>query len=201
MSLRPTYRCLVCLLSVMVVCFLIFGCDLTRSKITIKRFAPEGEVPRKTNFTITFSDNVVPPESVDVWIGCDFLKIDPPLEGTCKWISQRELRFYPEEQLRPSTEYRLEVLPGIVKSRKLSLSGKRSFLFHTARIRVEVFTHDYRIDEMQPGMANLYITFEFNYEISPSDLEERLKIRFDKGDIIKYTIEQKTPSRILTAMS
>jgi hypothetical protein len=201
MSQKSTCRYLVCLLSLLLVCFLIFGCDLTRSKITIKRFAPSGEVSRKTNFTITFSDNVVPQESVDVWIGCEHLEIDPPLEGTCKWISRKELRFYPEEQLRPSTEYRLEVLPDVVKSKEQSLSGKRSFLFHTARIRVEVFTHDYRIDEMHPGMANLYVTFEFNYEISPSDLAERLKVRFDEGDIIKYKIEQKTPSRILTAVS
>jgi len=78
---------------------------------------------------------MVPPESVDVWIEPDFLKIQPLLEGKCKWISQKELRFYPEEQLRPSTEYLLEVLQDIVKSKDKRLSGKRSFQFHSVRNR------------------------------------------------------------------
>lgn len=199
MRVRLTYGYILCVLALG--CLLFVACGAGKSKITIERFTPVGEVDLKTNFTITFSDDVVPAESVDVWIDCDFLRIEPPLEGTCKWISQKELRFYPEEQLRSSTQYRLDVLPAIVRWEDKRLTGKRSFEFHTARIRVEKYTHYHLIDEIKPGMANLYLTLEFNYEISPADLEERLKIRFEKGDYISYTIEQKTPSRVLTAVS
>lgn len=201
MAQRLIPRWLVGILILAAFCILIWGCGLTKSKITIKRFAPEGEVPGKTNFTITFSGSVISPESVDVWMSCDFLKIEPPLEGMCKWISPEELRFYPEEQLHPSTEYRLEVSPEVVSSKGQRLSGERTFSFHTARFRVEKFMHDHQIDEMKPGMVNLYVTLEFNYEISPQDLQEKLKIRFEKGDHIGFQIEQKAPSRVLTAVS
>jgi len=144
---------------------------------------------------------MVPPESVDVWIEPDFLEIEPPLEGKCKWNSQKELRFYPEEQLQPSTEYLLEVSQKIVKSKDKRLSGKRSFQFQSARITVDKYTHEYRIDEKKPGLANLYITLEFNYEIPPSDLQDKLRIRFEKGEDINFKIEQKNASRILTAVS
>jgi len=201
MFTKSIRRLLPYVLTLVVFGFLSAGCDWTKSKITIKRFSPEGEVLPKTNFTIAFSDNVVPPESVDVWIDCAFLKIRPPVEGVCKWISRKELRFYPEEQLRPSTEYVLKVSTDIVREKDKRLVGKTSFEFITARINVEGYTHHHRVDEMKPGWANLYVTLEFNYEISPSDLESRLRIRFEKGKDIPYRIEQKTPSRILTAVS
>ncbi len=201
MFTRLIQRYLACLFLLAVAGCLLLGCSLTKSKITIKRFTPEGQVPRKTNFTITFSEDMVPPESVDVWTDCDFLKIEPPLEGTCKWISASDLRFYPEQQLRPSTEYHLSVSPEVVKAEGRRLSGQTSFAFYTERIRVARFSHDFRVDEVKPGMANLYVTLEFNYEISPSDLEQRLGLRFEKGDHISFQIEQKGPSPILTAVS
>jgi len=201
MVAKSTCKQVVYFSALVTLCLFFSGCAWIKPKITIKRFVPEGEVSRKTNFTITFSENIVPPESVDVWIEPDFLRIQPLLEGKCKWISQKELRFYPEEQLRPSTEYLLEVLQDIVKSKDKRLSGKRSFQFHSVRIAVDKYTHEYRIDEKKPGLANLYITLEFNYEIPPSDLQDKLKIRFEKGEIIDYKIEQKNPSRILTAVS
>jgi len=176
-------------------------CDWAGSKITVKRFSPEGEVPQKTNFTITFSEEVVPPESVDVWMEPDYLEIRPALEGKCKWISESELRFYPEELLRPSTQYSLKISPKLVKPTGKWLSCKKSYEFYTARIRVVNYTHRYVTDETTPGLAGLFVTVEFNYEIPPSDLGERLKIRFAGGREIDYRIEQNAPSRVLTAVS
>ncbi len=198
---KLNYKPLVCLVPLMILCWLIMGCDWTKSKTTIKRFSPEGEVSQKTNFTIIFSETMVPAESVDVWIECDVIKVDPPLEGRCKWISQKELRFYPEEQLRPSTRYLLQVLPTIVKVEDRRLSGKRSFEFYTSRINVINYSREYRIDEKKPGLANLHVTLEFNYEITPSDLQDRLRLRFEKGPDISCRIEQKSPSRLLTTVS
>jgi uncharacterized protein YfaS (alpha-2-macroglobulin family) len=201
MSARMTGRCSVCFLLLAVVGLLVLGCGLNKSKITITRFVPEGEVPRQTNFTITFSEDMVPPESVDVWTDCGFLKIEPPLEGTCKWITANDLRFYPEQQLQPSTEYHMSISPEVVRAKGRRLSGQTSFEFHTERIRVVKFSHDFRVDEVNPGKANLYVTLEFNYEVSSADLEQRLKLRFEKGDHIGFQIEQKSPSSILTAVS
>ncbi len=198
---KLNHRSLACLIPLMIWCWSITGCDWTKSKTTIKRFSPEGEVSRKTNFTIAFSQTMIPPESVDVWVEPDFLKIEPALEGNCKWISPQELRFYPEEQLLPSTQYVLEVLPKIAKSKDQRLSGKRSFEFYTPRITVIGYSHEYRIDEEKPGQANLYVTLEFNYDISPSELQDRLTIRFEEKESINYRIEQKNPSRFLTAVT
>jgi uncharacterized protein YfaS (alpha-2-macroglobulin family) len=201
MFTKSTYKQIGFLLLLVILCFLFALCTLIRSKITIKRFAPRGEVSQKTNFAITFSENIVPPESVDVWIEPVFLRIEPPLEGKCKWISQKELRFFPEEQLRPSTEYQLKVSQNIVKTKNKRLSGKKLFEFHSPRINVKDYSHRYKIDESKPGWANLLITLEFNYQITPSELQKRLKIRFEKKGVIPFKIEQKSPSFVLTAVS
>ncbi|MGB7061348.1 MAG: MG2 domain-containing protein, partial [Candidatus Zixiibacteriota bacterium] len=201
MSVKTTQRLMVLLVLLSALGLSLCGCDWAKTKITVTRFAPEGEVPQKTNFTITFSENVVPPESVDVWMEPDYLEIQPPLEGKCKWISESELRFYPEEPLRPSTQYSLKISPKLVKPTGKWLSAKKAYEFHTARIRVDNYTHRYMSDEKRPGLAGLFITIEFNYEIYPQDLQERLKIRFEKGKSIDYQIEQKSSSRVLTATS
>ncbi|UCB52163.1 MAG: alpha-2-macroglobulin family protein [Candidatus Zixiibacteriota bacterium] len=129
-----------------------------------------------------------------------YLEIRPPLEGKCKWISQSELRFYPEEQLRPSTEYALKISPKLVEPTGKWLSCKKAFEFHTARIHVANYTHRYIPDEKRPGLAGLFVTVEFNYEIPPSDLQEKLKLRFVRGKEIDYKIDQRSPSRVLTAV-
>jgi hypothetical protein len=201
MSVNTTQKLTVLLVPLLALCLSLSTCDWAGSKITVNRFAPEGEVSRKTNFTITFSEDVVPAESVDVWMDPVYLEIRPPLEGKCKWISENELRFYPEEQLRPSTQYSLKISPKLVKPTGKWLSCKKSFEFHTARIRVTNYTHRYITDETTPGLAGLFVTFEFNYEIPPSDLQEKLRIKFVKGKEIDYKIEQKKPSRVLTAVS
>jgi uncharacterized protein YfaS (alpha-2-macroglobulin family) len=201
MSVKSTQRLTALLSMLLAMCLSLSTCDWAGSKITVKRFSPEGEVPQKTNFTIVFSEDVVPPESVDVWMEPDYLEIEPPLEGKCKWISQSELRFYPEEQLRPSTQYSLRISPKLVKPTGKWLSCKKSYEFHTARIRVVNYTHRYIADEKSPGLAGLFVTVEFNYEIPPSDLQERLKIRFAGGKEIDYRIEETGPSRVLNAVS
>ena len=180
---------------------MVSGCNIGKSRVSIKRFYEEGEVPRKTNFTITFSQPVVPTDSISVWKTQEFLKINPPVEGRCKWINQKELRFYPEEQLKPSTKYRFEVTQRVLGTKPLHLAGKRTFEFYTERIIVKDFTQEYVMDEKEPNRARLRISFEFNYCVSPSELKKYLELRFDRGEVINYAIEQKNDANILTAVS
>jgi len=182
--------------------FLIFyGCNVGKTKISVKRFYQEGEVPRKTNFTIVFSDNVVLPESVDVWKAQKGVRITPTVEGRCKWINQKELRFYPEEQLKPSTEYKFEILPILLNNKELHLKGKRNFEFHTERIIVKDFGHEYVIDEKEPNSARIRISFEFNYVVESTELKKYLQVRFEKGEPIKFETEQKKSANILSVIS
>lgn len=195
------HKKIVCTFSFVLLSILFSGCVWFGLSIKIEKFSPQGEVSRKTNFTIVFSQPLVPPESVGVWIEPTFLEIEPHIEGKCKWISQKELRFYPEEKLRPSTKYSLEILPEIVQLKDYRLTGKKSFEFYTERIRVVSYNFEYRVDKKEPGSARLNLTLEFNYEIAPEDLQKRLIIKFKEGDYIDYQIEQRAPAHILTAVS
>ncbi len=182
--------------------FLVFhGCNLGKGSVSVKRFYDEGEVPQKTNFTIAFSQNVVAAESVDVWKDQKGLKIDPHIEGRCKWINQKELRFYPEEQLKPSTEYRLEISPNLLKNKALHIKGKSRFEFHTQRIVVKDFTHEYVMNEKEPNSARLRISLEFNYNVNPQELMKYLKVKFLKAEEIICDVEQIKDSNILSVIS
>lgn len=184
-------------------CFLILisGCKEGMNGVSITKFYPSDEVPQRTNFTITFSTPVVSPDSVNKWYENANIILTPPVKGKYKWISNHEVRFYPEDPLLPSTEYTAEVSPRIIKFKDFYLKGKRKFTFHTPIIRVEDVRIHYLSDEQKPDKIRITLSIKFNYEVDPIKLKKRMKLRIERGAGIKYKFEQTGSSNLIVAVS
>jgi len=80
------------------------------TNVNVISFEPSGLTDRASNITIKFSNDLVPADSLDRPVLNPPLRFDPPLAGIARWIEQDQLRFYPDEQLAPATEYQVKVL-------------------------------------------------------------------------------------------
>jgi uncharacterized protein YfaS (alpha-2-macroglobulin family) len=179
---------------------LFSGCRIGKNAVTIKEVSPLDDVSRRTNFTITFSRNAVESDEINKWHEDNNITFSPPIKGKYEWITQKELRFYPEEILLPSTEYVLVVSPKIIGIEGLYLAGKNKFTFETSTLKIEQADVDYKIEEKKAAVR-IMLNLKFNYEVSPAELKERLTFRVDKGPSLKFDFDKTEPSYILVAIS
>ncbi len=179
---------------------LLTGCRAGTNGITIKKVSPLDNVSRKTNFTITFSKAVVEREEINNWHENDKIQFSPPIKGKYEWITQKELRFYPEEVLLPSTEYVLIVSPKIIGIEDFYLTGKNKFTFETTTLKIEHSDVDYKIEEGK-AEVRIMLNLRFNYEVSPIELKKRLTFKVERGPSLKFDFDKTEPSNILVAVS
>ena len=159
---------------------------------------PSGAISIKTNLTFTFSGDVVENKDVGVTISEELISFNPPVPGRFRWLSRRELRFLPEAAFRPSTQYAAEIKPAVVKIKEKYLSGKRSVEFSTHRFQVENASISFSYPgEQQKGMQ-LQARLNFNYLVSPVELQKSVKLRFGWGKDIKYNL---TPNEDATSFT
>jgi len=144
--------------------------------VTVDKFEPQGEVDRETNITVKFSREMVPEDSLDLPLLDPPLEIDPPLPGVARWIETDILRFYPDQKLRPATEYRAKI-----KSNKTFYNGnmineEREFTFAAKPLQVDQVYYDPVYTPEKPGYASLVINVVFNYMVNVEQFKKKIKI-------------------------
>jgi len=144
--------------------------------VEVTDFYPRGEIDLRTNFTIEFSRDMVPDDSLNLPVLDPPLEIEPAIAGLARWIDNDVLRFYPDEQLLPATSYEIRV-----KSDKEYLYGNRinekeSFKVNTPPLRI-LSVHSYTTTVPEyPGDVRISIVIEFNYEVHSDELRPRVSI-------------------------
>lgn len=165
----------------------LIGCGADADKISIVDFSPQDETSRQTNVTVRLSADVVTSEEVAKIIDAAHLSFEPPLEGRSKWIDQRTLRFYPTEELHPSTDYKAMVLPSITGDMQLQLEGQREFSFHTVYLKVLNASQHPSFDPVDETLR-FSVYLEFNESVDPVELvkyaglkllESSVNLKFD----------------------
>jgi alpha-2-macroglobulin len=182
---------LLSIIGVLILLVLIFNLvsGLFDRGIKLIAMDPSGEISIKTNLNFTFSGDVVENKDVGVTISGDLIKFNPPVPGRYRWLSRRELRFLPETPFQPSTKYTAEITPGIVKIKEKFLSGKRTVEFATYRFQVQDVNLSFNYPSGQKKGVQLQARLNFNYPVSPVELQKSLKLGFSGwGREIKYTL-------------
>src|SRR3970282_1728899 len=77
--------------------------------VTIDEFSPQGEVANLTTFTIEFSENLAPADTIDKWLTDEYVVFEPKITGRFKWTSGRTLIFSPDYPLEPIQSYKAKV--------------------------------------------------------------------------------------------
>jgi len=62
-------------LFVSVIYFFFNGCG-TDNTVTVEEFSPQGEVANLTTFSIEFSENLAPADTLDKWLTEEFVKFE-----------------------------------------------------------------------------------------------------------------------------
>ncbi|NOY77840.1 MAG: hypothetical protein GXO76_08225 [Calditrichaeota bacterium] len=185
-------------LLVVVILYLLFVKPNQGETVSVLRFSPQGSVERTTNFTVTFSKNIISESEVNKAVPQEAIYFEPNLPGKCRWIASNKLRFYPDIQLAPATSYTAIVSEKPIASHGFRLVGKRRFFFHTEPIRV---VNASLVVKYLPGVrqsVNLVGTIEFNYKVDPQKAQKYIRITSGKGKKIPFRITTTSPDRVIS---
>ncbi len=177
--------------------FFVAACGDRGPGVEIVEVTPEGEVQRTTNFTFVFSDDVVGDSAMAEPLGEAPITFEPAIPGQFQWVAANKLRFYPEVMLAPSTEYTAEVKRSVVSPYGRSLEGERTFTFHTPRLAVNSAFVTFEYDPASNEQAKLLATVEFNYEVEPADVRNRVHLRYADGANIPFQLTTQERSTIM----
>jgi len=116
------------------------------TRVRVESMTPAGEIASDANLTWTFSK----PVASDAWIRKPLdarpVTFTPDIPGVFRWVAADKLRFYPDAQLAPSTEYMADVRAAAVEPHGLRLDGDHEFRFATRRLTI----------------ASAFLNFEFD---------------------------------------
>lgn len=175
-----------------------------KTPIKIVAVRPRGEINRKTNLTIEFSQKMVNDAQLNQALDSVAVVFSPPIPGRFKWISTRRLRFYPDLPLKPATEYVLEVLPEICIQNNTFLEGDRQFVFYTERLKIKKHHTNVLFTNKKMSEFKIEAVLQFTDPVDPQQLQNYLTFHADKkalGKKINYTIETGESSKIITVLS
>ena len=169
-----------------------------KETVKIESFAPMDEVPQATNFSITFSKDLIADSLVNVWLDKGYVEFEPPITGKFQWIAKNKLRFYPDALLSPSTKYTAEISPGITKDFSYSLKGDRSFNFFTKKFKVNSAS---LLSEFLPDtdkLVKLLSTIEFNYPVQPEEVVKKITLKYKEGGTIPFKLLTTSENSIIS---
>ncbi|MBD3383020.1 MAG: hypothetical protein GF404_12600, partial [candidate division Zixibacteria bacterium] len=184
------------LISAVVITAVIGGVGLLSSEpqtepdldVKVESFAPSGQVGPQTNFTIEFNRDLVSDTDLDSAVLDPPLEFEPPLTGLARWVDTDKLRFFPDRELAPATDYKVRVRSDKAWRYGNRIGEKRTFRFSTPPLAIESVDHWQVSSSDNPGMVRLHINLRFNYETDLAGLEQNLEIKADKN-CVKSALE------------
>ncbi|HDP99282.1 MAG TPA: hypothetical protein ENN22_08885 [bacterium] len=171
--------------------------DSDADQVSVDAFVPSGEVALSTNISVTFSKDVVEDSLLNQWLPSLLLKFEPPLPGKSQWIDRDQLRFFPDVQLSPSTEYTAELIPADLKTFGFSIKGDRRFQFHTQRFRINSAWLSFEFKPDTEATAKLLASIEFNYDVSPEAAIKYITLNYKNGSTIPFKLVTTAPGRTI----
>ena len=171
--------------------YIVRGNVGAKTRYSVNTFAPQGEVPQWTDFSITFSEGIVDKSRVGTEVPGEALRFTPAVQGTARWVAPDRIGVFLDAPLAPSAQYTVELTPELNPSETFLLTGQKEFKFATEpfavqQTRMEFSTNDAR--EYATGFG----TIAFNYPVTTADLKAHLSIELDDGTEIPYQIETNT---------
>ncbi len=176
----------------------VVGCSESGPRVEVADFTPQGDVERTTNFTVVFSKDIVSDSVTNVPLDEAPITFTPEIPGQFQWVASNKLRFYPDVMLAPSTEYKAEVQTSATAGSGMALKGERIFAFQTPRLRVVSAFLNFEYDPDSNRQATLLASVEFNQDVRPEDVAERVSIRYKDGRRIPYQVTTTETGRVVS---
>ena len=72
-----------------------------KTRYSVNTFAPQGEVPQWTDFSITFSEAIIDKSRVGTEVPAEALRFTPAVQGTGRWTAPDRIGFFLDAPLAP----------------------------------------------------------------------------------------------------
>ncbi len=159
-----------------------------KTRYSVNTFTPQGEVPQWTDFSITFSEDVVDKSRVGTEIPSEALRFTPAVQGIARWVAPDRIGFFLDAPLAPAAQYTVELTSELNPSETFLLTGQKEFKFATEPFTVQQARLEFRTDNTRE-YATGYGTIAFNYPVTTADLKAHLSIELVDGTEIPYQVE------------
>jgi len=157
------------------------------NEIRVESFEPSGNVDLKTNFTITFSKDMVSKDSLDRPVLDPPLVFMPMVHGQARWVDTDVLRFFPDAELLPATKYVVRVESNKTWACGYKIVNQEVYRFQTPLLKLSDLRLYYDVDPASVGSVRLNGRLRFNYPVDPEQLQKNITIKGDK-DAVKSSL-------------
>ena len=171
--------------------YIVQGNVGAKTRYSVNTFAPQGEVPLWTDFSITFSEGIVDKSRVGTEVPAEALRFTPAVQGTARWVAPDRIGFFLDAPLAPSAQYTVKLTSEINPSEVFQLTGQKAFKFTTEPFAVQQTRMEFSNDETREYAIGSG-TITFNYPVTTADLKAHLSIELDDGTEIPYRIQTNT---------
>jgi uncharacterized protein YfaS (alpha-2-macroglobulin family) len=168
------------ILGALVTIFATFASGLMDTEVRVTSFGPTGQVDLKSNFTIKFSKDMVSRDSLDLPVLEPPIKFTPPIRGLARWIGTNELRFFPDAELLPATEYVATVESDKTWICGYKINNKDVYKFHSPWLRLMRREAQFEADPNYP-LVRIAGDLEFNYKVSLEELQKKMTVAGTRG--------------------
>ena len=162
-----------------------------KTRYSVNTFAPQGEVPQWTDFSITFSEAIIDKSRVGTEVPAEALRFTPAVQGTARWTAPDRIGLFLDAPLAPSAQYMVELTSELNPTEAFLLTGQKEFKFATEPFKVQQARMEFSTDDTREH-ATGFGTIAFNYPVTTADLKAHLSIELDDGTEIPYQIETNT---------
>ena len=171
--------------------YIVRGNVGAKTRYSVNTFAPQGEVPQWTDFSITFSEGIVDKSRVGTEVPAEALRFTPAVQGTARWVAPDRIGFFLDAPLAPAAQYTVKLTSEINPSEVFQLTGQKEFKFTTEPFAVQQTRMEFNTDESREHAIG-FGTITFNYPVTTADLKAHLSIELDDGTEIPYQIQTNT---------
>ena len=171
--------------------YIVRGNVGAKTRYSVNTFAPQGEVPQWTDFSITFSEGIVDKSRVGTEVPVEALRFTPAVQGTARWVAPDRIGFFLDAPLAPAAQYTVKLTSEINPSEVFQLTGQKEFEFATEPFAVQQTRMEFNTDESREHAIGVG-TITFNYPVTTVDLKAHLSIELDDGTEIPYQIQTNT---------
>ncbi len=109
------------------------------------------------------------------------VQFTPAIRGLARWIGTNELRFFPDAELLPATEYTARVESDKTWISGLKIVNQDIYHFQTPPLRLVNYQAMFDADPSVPGEVRINGRLSFNYKVNLEALQKTLSVNGEKG--------------------
>lgn len=168
----------------------------SQNTVRVTNFEPLGEVKNLTTFTIEFSEELAPADTLDKWLDDEFIQFEPKIVGKFKWTSPSTLIFSPDIPLQSIQSYKARVTNKVLFNKKVELS-EEEYEFNTSNFTATKAEFFWAHVPNEKFKVNVKANIFFNYPVNPNMLKDYLRIEREGNPVTNFQIVSENASDII----